>query len=50
MIATMSNPIEIAYRQFSKATNYQNCRCTSFAVQFTYAMPFDPSLTLKLWK
>ena len=49
MIATMSNVIEIAYTQFNKATNYRNCRCTSFAVQFTYLIPFDLSLTPKLW-
>jgi|688.fasta_scaffold01179_48 hypothetical protein len=50
MIVKMSNVVEIAYTQFNKATNYRNCRCTSFAVQFTYVIPFDPSLILKLWK
>lgn len=49
MILTMVNTIEIAYTKFSQAANYKNCRSICSGIKFTYVMPFDPILTLKLW-
>ena len=48
MILTMVNTTEIAYTQFSQAANYKNCRSICPGITFTYVMPFDPTLTLKL--